>query len=319
MLPFSPPRCVEVFAPATVANLGAGFDILGLALAEPFDVVRAERTDTPGVVIDSITGDDGRLPLDPSKNTAGIAAAYVLEQLMIHSEGVRLTIHKGLPLESGLGSSAASAVGAAVAVNALFGSPLQRHELLPACIEGEAAVSGRHADNVAPALLGGIVLITGLKPDEVYRLPAPVDMVLAMVTPAVSVPTAEARAVLPKEIPLSLYIQQSAAVALLVSAIHSGNIPLMGQAMERDLIVEPAREHLMPGLREIRAAARQAGALATIISGAGPTLCSLCQTTNIARLVAEQMASVYKFMGIPATTRVTTVSHDGAALRVLEP
>ncbi len=311
-------QAVEVLAPATVANLGPGFDILGLALAEPYDVICARRIDEPGVFIESITGDDGRLPLDPEKNTAGIAAACILDQLTVHSSGVVLTIQKGLPLESGLGSSAASAVGAAIAVNALFGNSLRRRDLLPACIEAEAAVSGRHADNVAPALLGGIVLITGLTPDAIFRLPTPKDLTLALVTPALSVPTAEARAVLPKKVSLSQLVQQSSAVALLVSAIYSGDLALMGQAMERDIVVEPARQHLMPGLVEVREAARKVGALGTVISGAGPTICSVCSTANVAHRVAEVMTSVYAVMGIKAETRVTTPSLDGATLRVLE-
>ncbi len=229
-----------------------------------------------------------------------------------------LTIEKGLPLESGLGSSAASAVGAAVAVNALFGNSLRRQELLPACVEAEACVSGRHADNVAPALLGGIVLITGLTPDAIYRLPTPDNLVLALVTPAVSVPTSEARAVLPKGVSLGHVVRQTSSVALLVSAIHTGNVALMGQVMERDFIIEPARQHLMPGLAEVREAAQKVGAFGTIISGAGPTLCSICSTTNIARRVADAMASVYQVMGIEAVTRVTTPSLDGATVRVLE-
>src|SRR5688572_17381161 len=147
-------RAVEVFAPATVANLGPGFDILGLALSEPHDVIYAERTDEPGVVIRAISGDEGKLPREPEKNTASIAAACVLEQLMIRSSGVALSIQKGMPIGSGLGSSAASAVGAAVAVNALFGNSLRREELLPACVEAEAEVSGEHADNVGAGLLG---------------------------------------------------------------------------------------------------------------------------------------------------------------------
>ncbi|HVO44580.1 MAG TPA: homoserine kinase [Aggregatilineales bacterium] len=305
---------VEVTAPATVANLGVGFDVLGLACNEPADVIRAECIPTPGVIIDAIEGDDHRLPRDPLKNTAGIAAAYVLKQLGV-TEGIKLAIGKGLPLESGLGSSAASAVGAAVAVNALFGSPLSRTELLPACLEGEAAVSGRHADNVAPSLLGGITLIVGL--DSVYRLPTPPDLYLALVTPAVSVPTVQARAVLPKMIPLSQMVAQTAAVGLLVTAIHRGDIALMAAAMERDGIVEPAREHLMPGLREVRAAARSAGALATVISGAGPTLCSICTSRAVANAVSLATEAVYKTLGIPAVTRVTTPSQDGATVRLV--
>ncbi len=311
-------RAVEVFAPATVANLGPGFDILGLALSAPYDIVYAERVEEPGVFIRAISGDDGKLPREPEKNTASIAAACILEQLMIRSAGVVLDIQKGMPLGSGLGSSAASAVGAAVAVNALFGNSLHRKELLPACVEAEAQVSGRHADNVAPGLLGGIVLVTGLTPDALYRLPAPPNLALALVTPEVEVPTSEARAVLPKQITLGQLVRQSAAVGLLITAIHRGDIALMGQAMERDEIVEAARQEMMPGLMEVRESARKSGALGTVISGAGPTLCSVCATTNIARRVAEAMASVYSVMGIQASTYVTTPSLDGATLRILE-
>src|SRR5258707_1309097 len=173
-------RSVEVFAPATIANLGSGFDILGMAVMEPYDIIRAERLEQPGVVIRGITGDGDRLPRDPQQNTAGIAAKFTLDLLRIPNAGVALNIHKGLPLESGMGSSAASAVGAAIAVNALFGGSLRREELLPACIEAEAAVSGRHADNVAPALLGGIVLITGETADAVYKLPVPDNLVVVL-------------------------------------------------------------------------------------------------------------------------------------------
>jgi homoserine kinase len=311
-------RAVEVFAPATVANLGPGFDILGLALAEPFDVIHAERIEEPGVVIRAISGDEGKLPREPEKNTATIAAACVLEQLMIRSAGVALSIQKGMPMGSGLGSSAASAVGAAVAVNALFGNSLRREELLPACVEAEAQVSGRHADNVGPGLLGGIVLVTGLTPDAIYRLPVPKNLALALVTPEVEVPTSEARAILPDQISLHQHVRQSSAVGLLITAIHRGDLALMGRAMERDEIVEVARQEMMPGLKEVREAARRSGAFGTVISGAGPTLCSICPTTNIARRVAEAMASVYSVMGIQASTYVTTPSHDGATLRILD-
>ncbi len=317
-----PSRSVEVIAPATVANMGPGFDILGMALAEPYDIIHAERSDEPGIVIDSITGDGGRLPLDSKKNTASVSAAYVLDQIKaqlgLDNVGVRLSIQKGLPLESGMGSSSASAVGGAVAVNALFGNPLRREDLLPACVEGEAAVSGRHADNVAPALLGGIVLVTGLTADSVYRLPVPENLVLALVTPRVSVPTSEARAVLPKLIPLHDMVKQTASVALLISAIYSGDVPLMAQTMEKDYIVEPARQKLMPGLVEVRKMARQAGAHGTVISGAGPTLCSICTSTDIAQQVTAAMQAVYDRLGLECVTRVTTPAVEGATLRVLE-
>lgn len=307
------PRRVEARAPATVANLGPGFDILGMALAEPFDTVIAERADAPGVTIADISGDSGRLPRDPARNTAGIAAAAVLEQIGARDTGVRLTIHKGLPLASGMGSSAASAAGAAVAVNALFGERLARPDLIPACLEGEAAVSGRHADNIAPALLGGIVLITGLDASDIYALPVPDSLALVLVTPAVEVPTAQARAVLPGAVRLPDVVSQTAGVALLITAIHRGDVALMGRAMESDVIVEPARAHLMPGLPEVRAAARASGAHGTIISGAGPTLCALSDPTTAER-VAESVAAVYAGMGIAAQVRVTRPALGGVRI-----
>lgn len=313
----SGPLRVEASAPATVANLGPGFDILGLALSQPADRVVAAFAETPGVHIAEITGDDGRLTRDPAKNTAGVAAAYVLRQLGKTDVGVRLTVHKGLPLASGMGSSAASAVAGAMAVNALLGEPLRREELLAASIEGEAAVSGRHADNVAPALFGGIVLVGGLTPDLIYPLPVPDNLYLATVTPAIAVPTAEARAVLPQQIPLGTVVRQTAGVALLMAALYRGDLALLGRAAEQDVIVEPARAHLMRGLPEVRAAAAAAGAAGTIISGAGPTLLSFCAGADVADRVAAAMRGVYAEIGLGARAQVARVLTGGASWRAI--
>ncbi len=306
----------EAFAPATVANLGVGFDILGLALCEPGDVVHVERRSEPGVVIDHIEGDHELLPRDPLKNTAGIAATGVLKKIGL-SEGVILRLHKRLPLASGLGSSAASAVAAAVAVNALFGEPLSRAELLPACLEGEAAVSGYHADNVAPCLFGGITLVTGTNADQITSLPVPPGVFLALVTPDVAVPTAEARAVLPENISLLNMVSQTAAVARLVDAIHRQDVAAMAAAMEQDSVIEPARAHLMPLLHEVRRAAKNRRALSLVISGAGPTLCAVCDQEEIAKTVAQAMKAVYDSAGIESTARHTRIAVEGArVLRV---
>ncbi|PJF35258.1 MAG: homoserine kinase [Candidatus Thermofonsia Clade 1 bacterium] len=310
------PQAVEARANATVANLGVGFDILGMALQEPFDIVRAERESAPGVRIEAITGDDGQLSREAHRNTAGIAAAYVLQQIGAR-EGVRLSVHKGLPLASGLGSSAASAVAAAVAVNALFGEPLDRAALLAASLEGEAAVSGRHADNVAPALFGGITLVLGTTAEAIYSLPIPPNLHLALVTPGIAVPTAQARAVLPQSVPLKAMIHQTAQVALLVRALYTGDLALLGKAMESDSVIEPARAHLMRGLAEVRAAARAQGALGTVISGAGPTLCAMCDSDTCARRVAQAMGAIYAELQLPATVRVTQPSAQGAAWRAV--
>ena len=301
----------EAFAPATMANLGVGFDILGLALHEPGDIVRAELSDVPGVQISDIEGDGGQLTRDPEKNTAGIAAASTL-RLLGTSHGVRLIIRKNLPLASGMGSSSASAVAAAVAVNALFDSPLSLKELLSPSLDGEAAVSGRHADNVAPCLFGGITLVTGIDADQIRTLPTPSSIYLALVTPDVAVPTVMARAVLPATIPLKTMVLQTAYVARLVDAIYRDDLVAMAQAMEGDQVVEPARAHLMPLLFEMRQIAHDAGALGLVISGAGPTLCAICNDKKIAEKVASAMQAGYDAANIKSVTRCTGISARGA-------
>lgn len=306
-------RKASAFAPATVANLGVGFDILGLAVSEPGDTITAEYVEAPGVTIAEIIGDDGKLPLDPEKNTAGVAATSVL-RLVNASHGVRLTIHKGLPRSSGLGSSAASAVAAALAVNAILDQPLARGALLPACLDGEALVSGDHADNVAPCLLGGIVLVYGLRSDQLIQLPIPAGLHLALVTPAVEVPTTDARAVLPGNVPLRTLVSQTANVARLISAIYTGDLASMAAAMEADQVVEPARAYLMPLLCEIRAAAKASGALGLVISGAGPTLCALCDSRAVAESVTKTMAATYARAGIESVARATQVTSEGARI-----
>ncbi len=309
-MPSMTPRAAA-FAPATMANLGVGFDILGLAVAEPGDIVEAEFCDAPGVTIAAIHGDQGRLPREAERNTAGVAALSVLRAVS-ETRGVSLTIHKGLPLASGLGSSAASAVAAAVAVNVLLGEPLARADLLPAALDGEELVSGRHADNVAPCLFGGITLSFGLTAAEIWPLPVPADLWLALVTPAVEVPTAEARAVLPKQVPLKAMVHQTASVARLLSALYRGDIPAMAAAMEADRVIEPARAHLMPLLAEVRAAAHAAGAYGLVISGAGPTLAAICDSPESAARAAAAMERTYVEVGIGAVSRACQIASGGA-------
>jgi homoserine kinase len=301
----------EAFAPASMANFGVGFDILGLALGEPGDRVVAEKSDVRGVTIIDITGDGGKLPRAADKNTASVAAQSVLNAIDA-SYGVKLTIHKDLPLASGLGSSAASAVAAAVAVNALFGLPLARHELLPACLDGEALVSGYHADNVAPCLLGGITLISGTNIHQIRQLPMPENLCLALVTPNVAVPTAEARAVLPQMIPLKSMIAQTSAIAQLIDALYRSDIEAIGELVECDVVIEPARAHLMPLMHEVRSVAKRIGAYGLTISGAGPTLCAIVDSHETGTRVAAAMQSLYDEAGIGATSRCTKVRAEGA-------
>lgn len=303
----------EAYAPATVANLGVGFDIMGMALQEPGDNIEVEITNRPGVEIQAIEGDGGQLPHDASKNTAGVAALSVLRSLG-EPCGIRMKIKKGLPLASGLGSSAASAVAAAVAVNAVLGSPLSPIQLLPACLDGEALVSGYHADNVAPCLLGGIRLVTNISVGQAYELPIPRSLCLALITPDIAVPTSLARSALPTSVSLADMVWQTGAVGRLVAAIFQGDIEAMAVAMESDKVVEPARAHLMPFLKEMRQVAKREGAYGLVISGAGPTLCALCDREEVSEKVARALELAYSDAGINSIARSTRVSEVGSRL-----
>lgn len=307
----------QAFAPATVANLGVAFDILGLAVEGVGDTVLVERRTEPGAVILSITGDAGQISHEPDKNVATVAANALLQQLE-SKVGVGIHLQKGLPIGSGLGSSAASAVAAVVAVNHLLGEPLPREALLPACLEGEAAVSGYHADNVAPALLGGITLTTGTALEQIRRMPVPDDIYLVLVTPDVSVPTREARAVLPQMVALRDMVHQTGAVAQLIDALYRSDVRAMAAAMASDRIVEPARAHLMPYLKEARSVASAAGALSLVISGAGPTLCAICDNTAAADRTAEALKLVYVERSMKCVVRQSRVNQTGAIAGVLE-
>lgn len=303
----------EAYAPATVANLGVGFDILGLAIEGPGDTVIAEKREESGAVIASIRGDGGKLPHEPEKNVATIAANALLKEVAADF-GVALHLKKGMPSSSGLGSSAASSVVAVVAVNALLGEPLSRKDLLPFALEGEAAVSGYHADNVAPCLIGGITLVNGTRVEDIQSLPVPEELYMALITPDVEVPTAEARAVLPKQIQLSQLTWQTGAVAALVDALHRGDVKALARAMESDTVVEPARSHLMPLIEEIRFVAKRAGALCVVISGAGPTLCAICDDLEVAQRVEKAMSTIYSEAETAYESRVSKVDEAGSVI-----
>ena len=297
------------FAPATVANLGPGFDVIGLAIDGLGDTVTVTRTTTPGVTIKAIHGDDGKLPLDPTQNTAAIAAAETLKAAGI-ALGLSIELTKGLPLCSGLGSSASSAVAAAFATNQLLGSPLRKMDLIAPCIEAEAAVAGRHADNVAPALLGGLVLIRSTDPLDVIRLPIPDDLSVVVITPDSELPTREARAVLPEQVPLATMVASSAQVASLVSACYSGDLSLLSRSLE-DPVVTPARIGLIPGGQQALDAALSTGALGASISGAGPSLFALCRSERSALSTALAMKAAIEETGTAAKAHISPANCPG--------
>ncbi len=305
-----PSQEVTVFAPATVANLGLGFDILGLALSEPGDTVVARRVDGDGVTIAAITGDGGRLPLQAERNTAGIAAIETLRHAGT-SAGIEIEVHKRMPLGSGLGSSAASAAAAAYATNLLLGSPLRKQQLVPACIEAEATVAGRHADNVAPSLLGGLLLIRALDPLDIVRLPVPKGLTVVVVTPDYELLTRDARQALPQHVGLADLVRNTANIAALVSACYSGDLSLLSRCVP-DEVVTPRRAALIPGGAAVISAALEAGALGSSISGSGPSIFALCHSRRCAEEVGDAMVTTFAETDMPATLVVSEADCPGA-------
>jgi homoserine kinase len=302
-------RLVQGFAPGTVANLGPGLDILGLALAGVGDTVTAERDETREIRIHS--SGHPEISTDPRWNTAGIAAAGVLRKAGAGAMGLSLTIEKGLPLSGGQGGSAASAAAAAVAVNELLGSPLSRRELLEPCLAAEEAVAGRHADNVSAALLGGVVLVDSVEPLSVVALNFPEDLLVVLVVPGQRLRTEEARAILPASVERGVALGQAARVGALVAALATRDWALLRRSVE-DRIAEPVRARLLTGFAEAKAAALEAGALGCSISGSGPSAFAFALQTETAGRIAEAMVVAYRSRGVEARARICTIDALGA-------
>jgi len=303
---------VTAFAPATVSNVGCGFDVLGFALHEPGDEVTAAFAPEGGVRIADISGDGGRLPREAGRNTAGVAAQALLDTLG-ERRGVALTIRKGLPLSSGLGGSAASAVAAVVAVAGLLRARTSSETLMACAFEGERIGAGSaHGDNIAPAVYGGFVLVRVPNPPDVVRLPVPQGLTAVVVHPDLEIETSRARAMLGADVPLSDAIQQWANLGALVHALHRSDFDLLARALH-DTIAEPRRAPLVPGLAAIKQAALRAGALGCSLSGSGPSLFALCRSTRVADEVAEVMkAAVVQHIGGDPRVYVSAIAPHGA-------
>jgi homoserine kinase len=307
----TPPERVSAFAPGSVGNVGPGLDIVGLAVAGRGDTVRAEWIDPPGIRI--LDSGHPEIPTSADRHTAGLAVRAVALRagVDLKTRGIGLSVRTGLPLSGGQGGSAASAVAGAVAVNHLLGVPLDRDALLAACLEAEAAVAGRHPDNVAPALLGGIVLVRATDPPDVVPLPVPPDLRVVLVHPDQRLRTRDSRAVLPRDVPLAIALHQAAQVAAMVAALAAGDYALLGRALD-DRLAEPARAPLLPGFAEAKAAALAAGALGASISGSGPTAFALARGDASARAAGAAVQAAYAGLGITATVRVAGVDRQGA-------
>src|SRR3954470_5005422 len=305
---------VTAFAPATVSNVACGFDVLGFALHAPGDEVTARAAER-GVRIEDITGDHGRLPRDAAKNTAGIAAQALLN-ILGERRGVVLTIRKGLPLSSGIGGSAASAVAAVVAVDALFNARTPLETLMACAFEGERVGAGSaHGDNIGPPVYGGFVLVRVPNPPDVVRLPVPAGLTAVVVHPDLEIETAKARALLGTHVPLGDAIREWANLGALVDALHRSDFDLLSRSLE-DTIAEPRRAALVPGLAMIKRAAVEAGALGCSLSGSGPSLFALCRSTGDAERVARAMtaAVLTHIGGAPPQTYVSPIAPQGAPI-----
>ena len=299
----------SALAPASIGNVGPGLDVLGMAITGPGDRVTVERVDGTGVTMPD--GGHPDLPADAKKNSAGIAALAVLRAAGAGNVGVRLTLEKQLPLSGGQGGSAASAIAGAVAVNRLIGEPLKPHALLSCALEAEAAVAGRHADNLAAALFGGITLVRCLDPMDVVSLPVPEVMRIVLAHPDQRLNTAEARLVLPAALTRELAISQMANVAAMVAAFASGDLDLLARALD-DQIAEPVRGPLLPGFKQAKRAALATGAMGGSISGAGPSCFFLCDNDMTAEVVAAAVRRSYAGGGIGCDVRVERVAMRGA-------
>jgi homoserine kinase len=304
---------VTAFAPATVSNVACGFDVLGFALDEPGDEVTATLAPA-GVSIAGIEGDGGRLPREAARNTAGVAALALLTKLG-DARGVALTIRKGLPLSSGLGGSAASAAAAVVAVNALLGANASQETLIQCALEGERLGAGSaHADNIAPSICGGFVLVRRANPPDIVTLPVPHGLAAVVVHPDLEIETAKARALLGDTVALGDAVKQWANLGAFVHALHTGDFALLSRSLE-DTIAEPRRAPLVPGLALIKRAAAEAGALGCSLSGSGPSLFALCRGEETAARVADAMtAAVRTHIGGEPETYISRISGQGARI-----
>ncbi len=301
---------VSVLAPATVANVVCGFDCLGFALGDPCDEMTVRKIDRREVRI--INHDDFGLPTDPSKNVAGVALQAVIEAANL-DHGFEVEITKKIMPGSGIGSSAASACGAVVAANALIGERFSKLELVDLAMEGEALASGsRHADNLAPCIYGGFTLVRSTDPLDIVEIDFP-PLFATVIHPQIEIKTSEARAMLPKEVPLKSAIRNWSNLGALVAALAKGDYALIARSLE-DTIVEPVRKSLIPRFDEVRSAALAAGALGGGISGSGPSIFMLSQTRLGAEAVANAMSQVFEGTGFEFNIHNSQIAPKGVVI-----
>jgi homoserine kinase len=299
---------IKIFSPATVANVACGFDVLGFCLDSVGDVMVIRKIDKKGIYITKIEGFD--LPYEAEMNVAGVSALAMYDALKPDC-GFEIEIHKNIKPGSGIGSSAASAVGSVFGMNELLGRPYNKTQLTQFAIKGEALASKcEHADNLAPAMFGGFTLVKSVNPLEILEIPTPDDLYATIIHPQIEVKTSEARAILPKNIPLSDAITQWSNVGSLIHALHTSNYDLMEKSLH-DAIIEPYRSQLIPHYHDVKNAVLKAGALGCGISGSGPSIFSLNKGIEIANNVKDAMNNVYSKTGIDFDIHVSKINSGG--------
>ena len=305
---------VKVWAPASVANLGCGYDILGLCLEKPGDEIIARFSGKKGLRITKITGSRKQLPTEVEKNTAGVAAMKMLEHIGESDLGIDLEIHKKMPFGSGLGSSAASAVGGVMAINELLKRPLTKREMLPFAVLGEQVADGSyHADNVAPSLLGGIIFIRDNATLDVHRIPNPKGLQVVCVYPHIKILTKDARDILSDQTTLKNTITQTGNLGGLIVGMYNADLDLISRSLN-DVIIEPQRSKLIPGFYDVKDAAMNQGAMGCSISGAGPTIFAICPNTFVAENAAAEMKAVFKKNKIKSDIFISPINQNGSYL-----
>jgi homoserine kinase len=302
---------IKVFGPATVSNVGPGFDLLGFALESPGDEIIVRRNGTTRLVLYDQSGCN--LPADPEQNVAAVAVSSLLREL--HSnEGFDLVFTKKIPPGSGVGSSAASCVAAVAGINELLGSPFETAQLIPFAMEGERVASGStHADNIAPALLGGITLIRSYDPIDIKHIPYPDDLWCAVIHPHLEIKTFESRKMIPKTIPLETALKQCGNLAGLVAGLASADYPLIGRSVT-DLFAEPYRTHQLPDFSRLKTSALEAGSVGTGLSGSGPSVFSLCRGEEMATGVGKVMKRHFTDRGLDSRIYISRISQAGCKI-----
>jgi homoserine kinase len=306
---------VKAFAPATVANVAVGFDILGFSISNVGDIVSVSKIKEKKVIIENITGVVKSLPHDPKKNTASVALIKMIKDLNLNF-GFKISINKGIPLGSGMGGSAASAVGAVIAANALLDKPLNKQQLVEFALAGEMISSGdAHGDNIVPCIYGGLNLIKSMTPLDVIKIPVPKNIFCLLIHPHTKVSTAEARKLLKKEVDLKVHIKQSSYLAGFIAGCFSNDLDLIKRSMV-DIIIEPQRSKLIPCFNKVKKlTAKERNVIGCSISGSGPSMFCWVNKKSNAVSLSKKLAKVFKDEGVMIDTYISSVNCSGAKLR----